>query len=268
MMRPNRTIACALLCGITVVHGQPDEPADTDDVTEEIVVRGASRAALRVQIELAEDAIFDRFNEINSDDEFDIRCRLETRTGTRIPQRVCQANFWRRALAESGESTVRQLQGSSDVGEATYRAEAMYKSRLLEDEMMRLAREDKQLMREITRFYELTTTLENFGDDDRRERATMSRVMTADQQELPYEAAVMAEVRIMSDPWSHVLTHSTFAIAHVFGEVEQVRLDCREQSENLNFELGAEWNVPVNWEPCSVTVEAGRGTTFSLYEFE
>ena len=274
MTRSKCVVPCIVLfCSALAAAAQESDQANPGNaaatgVTDEIIVRGTSRTALRAQIELAEDAIFDRFNEINSDDEFDIRCRLEVRTGTRIPQRVCQANFWRTALAESGEATVRMLQGSSDVNESLYRAQALYKTRLLEEEMTRLANEDKELLSALGRLQQLTTTLENYGDGNRREAATVSRVVTAADEPLPYEAAVMAEVRVISEPWNHVLTHPTFAIAHVFGEVEQIRLDCRDQSQALAFELGAEWSVPLGWEPCSVTVEAGRGTTFSLYEFD
>ena len=114
---------------------------------------------------------------------------------------------------------------------------------------------------------DLMTTMDDVGKDRRRDNATTFRVMTAADEDLPYDAAVLAEVRVIRDPWHHVLSHPTFAIAHVFGEIESVELNCRENSQQLSFEPGAEWNVPAGWEPCSVSVEAGRGTTFSLYEF-
>ncbi|HMB74040.1 MAG TPA: hypothetical protein VKQ06_10745 [Gammaproteobacteria bacterium] len=266
--------AClVLLCHCLAAGAQDNNTSEPEgaaaaEVTEEIVVRGDSRTALRTRIEMAEDAIFDRFNEINSNDEFDIRCRLETFTGTRIPQRVCQANYWRNALTEAGKSTLHMLRGSSDVSPAAYKAEALYKTTLFEAELTRLASEDKQLLQAIRRFNDLTATLDDFGDHERRDDATISRTVTSAEQELPYDALLMAEVRVRREPWSHVLSHSTFAIAHVYGEIERITLNCREQSQALKFEPGAEWRVPLNWEPCSLSVEAGRGTAFSLYEFD
>jgi len=262
----------ALLVCLSAAAAQAPTPASNQsadsDVEEEIVVRGVTRASLRVQIELAEDAVYERWNEINGNDEFDIHCRLDTYTGSRIPHRVCQPNFWRAALAESGKETVRALQGSSYIAAAVFQGEAMAKSRTLEREMKRIASEDTELLQAVSRFYNLTTRLDNFDGDDNSDDYTTSRVITAAEQTLPYDAAVMAEVRVIAEPWRHILSHSTFAIAHVYGEIEGLELDCREQSRQLDFESGAEWSVPGDWKPCSVIVEAGRGTTFSLYEFE
>jgi hypothetical protein len=260
-------LACLSAAGAQAPAPANDQSADSN-VEEEIVVRGVTRASLRVQIELAEDAVYERWNEINGNDEFDIHCRLDTYTGSRIPHRVCQPNFWRAALAESGKETVRGLQGSSYIAAAVFQGEAMAKSRTLEKEMKRIAGEDTELLQAVSRFYSLTTRLDNLNDEDSSDDATTFRVVTAAEQTLPYDAAVMAEVRVRAEPWRHILSHETFAIAHVYGEIEGLELDCRKQSRQLNFESGAEWSVPAGWQPCSVIVEAGRGTTFSLYEFE
>lgn len=245
-----------------------DAQADAGNVDEEVVVRGVTRGSLRVQIELAEDAVYDRWNAINGNDELDIVCRLDTYTGSRIPQRVCQPNFWRRALADAGRETVLALQGSSSIASAVFLGEAMAKNRVLESEMKRLAGEDTELLQAISRFQSLTARLEGLGNSNGRENGTSFRVVTSADEPLPYDAAVMAEVRVRREPWRHILSHSTFALAHVFGEIEDIQLECRENSRQLNFENGAEWSVPAGWKPCSVVIEAGRGTTFSLYEFE
>ena len=242
--------------------------SESEDVTEEIVVIGQSPARLRVQIELAEEAVYDRFNAINSDDEFDIHCRREVLTGTRIPQRVCQANFWRNAQSDAAAETVRALQGFSSTNAAVFQGEAFYKTRLLEDEMRTLAANDEELLAAIARLAGLTESLRASRGRNRRDNRTSARVAPDATQELPYDAAVLADVTIGRDPWEHVLTHRTFAIAHVFGEIDSIRLNCGDATTELSFEVGAEWRVPDDWTPCFVRVEAKRDTTFSFFEFE
>jgi len=75
------------------------EPAET---IEEIVVYGdKSLVQLRIEMYKAEDAFFDLFNSLNSDDEFDIRCRKDARTGSHIKNRVCEANYYRDLVGEA-----------------------------------------------------------------------------------------------------------------------------------------------------------------------
>lgn len=271
--RINSVILVVLLAAMHGAFGQDSGSTETvtedsDGVSEEIVVIGQSPARLRVQIELAEEAVYDRFNDINSNDEFDIQCRQEARTGTRIPQRVCQANFWRAAQSDAAAATVRALQGSSAISPQVFQGEAIYKSRLLEDEMRLLAAQDEELLAAIVRLAGLTESLANSRNRNRQQNQTSARVASASAQQLPYDAAVLADVTIRRDSWEHVLTHRTFAIAHVFGEIDSIRLNCSDATSELTFEEGAEWDIPDDWTPCFVSVEAERGTTFSFFEFE
>ena len=48
---------------------------------------------LRVEIERLEVAVYERFNALNSDDEFDIHCLKQAPTGSNIPLRTCAPNF-------------------------------------------------------------------------------------------------------------------------------------------------------------------------------
>jgi hypothetical protein len=127
---------------------------------DEIIVRGQTPPALRLEIERAENAVFERFNAINSDDELDIRCTLETPTGTHMPQRVCAPVFYRDAQAHAGEDTTRAFQGlSSGVNtEQYYAGLARYRYTQLEDEMRRLAGEDRDLLDALQRLLELRQT--------------------------------------------------------------------------------------------------------------
>lgn len=236
-------------------------------VDEEIIVRGQSRAILRFEIQQAEQAVFDRFNEINSNDEFDIHCRREQLTGSHIPRRVCQANFWRDAQAVAGQETVRGLQGSASFDAQQFLSEAIYKRHLLEKEIRRLAKEDDEFMQALTRLANLTQAMQT-RELPPELSATASRDATPSEGPLPYDASLKTDVRMGRKPWSHALRQRTFTIANVYGEIRSVDVECRGRKERLQYEAGAEWTLPDDWQGCDLRVEAPVGTTFSLYQFE
>ncbi len=276
-MRTGKTIIATALCCAGAVcglaHGQQEGRADNEPTAptpeEEVVVRGTSPAALRLQIRLAEEAVYERFNELNSDDEFDIHCRLDTFTGSRMLHRVCQPNFQRTAQENAGRETVIGLQGGPSFGAQQFAGEAHLKQQALAEEMRRLAREDEELLQALTRIVRLEQRL-----DERRESGGASfsagtRQLTATSEEsLPYGAARMAEARVGEAPWRHRLNLRTFTIAQVYGEIDTVEVQCGRQTEALAYEAGVEWTLPEDWGACELLVEAPMGTTFSLLEFE
>ena len=72
---------------------QAEEPPET---IEEVIVRGSkSLIELKHEMYRAEDVLFDFFNLLNTDDQFDVRCYDEVPTGSKIPQRVCRTNWFR-----------------------------------------------------------------------------------------------------------------------------------------------------------------------------
>jgi hypothetical protein len=130
-------------------------PQDTD--VEEVIVPGRRPANLRVEIERLEVAVYDRFNALNSDDDFDIHCLEQAPTGSNIPLRTCAPNFV--IEAESDAASRMLTDGRTGAGNNNSPAEhAMLmeeKSRALTAELQRLAREDEQLLRDLVRLDEL-----------------------------------------------------------------------------------------------------------------
>ena len=146
--RPTRVVTASLAA--------IDAPATAGE-TEEVIVRGRTPGALRIQIELAEEALYDRFNEINSNDEFDIHCKEIAFTGSRMLTRFCQPNFWHTAEERLAYDTVLMLQGSAfSANPGLFRGEQRYKRVLLLDEMRRLAREDEEFIDALRHLYTLT----------------------------------------------------------------------------------------------------------------
>jgi hypothetical protein len=150
-VRASHTLVALIVC-VCAQAASAQEPSESV-VTDEVIVRGRTAEALRFEIERAENAMFERFNAINSHDDFDIRCTLEVRTGTHIPQRVCAPVFLRNAQATAGRDTVRSLQGSPVGGNSAQvqAGWASYRYSQLEDEMRRLVQQDEQLLAAMQR---------------------------------------------------------------------------------------------------------------------
>ena len=142
-------------CAPALAQDVAPSPQDAD--VDEVIVRGRRPANLRVEIERLEVAVYDRFNALNSDDEYDIYCLEQAPTGSNIPLRTCAPKFV--IDAESGSASRMLTDGRGGAGNNNSPAEhAMLmeeKSRKLTAEMQRLAREDEILLRDLVRLDEL-----------------------------------------------------------------------------------------------------------------
>jgi len=235
---------------------------------EEVVVRARSKAFVRQQIRLAEEAVYTRFNEINSTDDFDIHCYREVHTGSRIPVRECVPNYYRDALRRAGIETARSMQGSASLPITHFAAQATVQGNYMESEFRALAASDEELSNALIRLVGLHDRLAGRDTLRTTDPEPVFEIKTADQEELPYGARRMADVYIARDPWEHDLDYRTFAFANVFGEITGVRVDCDNHAADLAFEAESEWTLPDEWGRCAVRVSGLQGSAFSLFEFE
>ena len=270
---PIIAVCCAL--GVTGILRAQSAAGDGDDATatstadDEVVVRGEGLGTLRAEIRRAEDAVFTRFNEINSDDEFDIDCRMEVPLGSHVPRRVCRANFWREAEVDIAAEAVQWLQGSAYAGPMPLdRGLQSYKGQLLHDEIRRLAAEDQEFRGALTRLGTAHVALAAETGAPTPTADSASREVLAGEEGLPYGAASVVEVRAGHDPWTYVLARRTFTLAQVYGEIRSIDVECEKRNARLEHEVGVEWTIPDDWGTCTVRIDAERRTTFALYEFE
>ena len=154
-----RTLFCLVVLfglGARALAQDTAAPAPPPDV-EEVIVPGSTPENLRVEIERLEVDVYERFNALNSNDEFDIHCFKRAPTGSNIPLRRCAPNFVIRD--ESGAATSMLTDGRGGAGNNNKPAEQAMrmeeKSRELTAEMQRVAREDEQLLRDLVRLDEL-----------------------------------------------------------------------------------------------------------------
>lgn len=275
---PRKAVIAALACGGCCLWGlalgqdgdasaagQPDASAAFD---EEVIVRGRPLDSIRDLIREAEEVYYNRFNEINSDDQFDIYCRYRVELGSRAKRRTCLPNFWREADEHIGEETARGMQGFQTLNTQAYASEQHRKSQLLADEMLQLTTEDEEMLRAVQRLANLQQSLEDSKGIQRAARSTAEREVVAGDAGLAYDADAVFQVRVGRKAWTHELTRRTFTIARIFGEIRDLEVECDERDAKLEHEPGIEWTLPESWGACTLVVDATRDTTFALYEFD
>lgn len=73
---------------------------------------------LRQAVTEAEDRFYAKYNEINRNDDFDVNCRVEARTGTRLNSRTCRPIYQERAVQEGAKQAVEIRQKFQSYGGA------------------------------------------------------------------------------------------------------------------------------------------------------
>jgi hypothetical protein len=80
------------------------------ELMDEVIIHGTSLHDLKAAVVAAEDRFYDRYNELNKADDFDIECEMDTRTGAKIPQRRCLTRLQLAAKSRNGEETLQMFQ--------------------------------------------------------------------------------------------------------------------------------------------------------------
>ena len=131
---------------------------------EEIQVLGTRTLySIRMEIVDEENKIFSMFNELNSDDRFDIFCDNIAPTGSHIKQRVCEPRFvtdMRARMAQDYLRGIGMLNGSSDL-----EVETALEREELEKEHLRIAVEHPEYLEMLTELTNLRDTLESRRND-------------------------------------------------------------------------------------------------------
>ena len=129
---------------------QPDA-----EIVDEVTVLGVRELAdLRVEVVRAEDAVYSLFNDLNDDDRYDIICKRETRIGSQIPRRICQARMFRDAVAEAAEDVAEgELMGGAMVNSSKHNA-------ILREKMAALASEHPELLAALKKRLEASEKFE------------------------------------------------------------------------------------------------------------
>jgi hypothetical protein len=250
--------------GAAQPHDGPAQRAPEPTADDEIVVLGRI-GTLRHELDIAEDAVFDRFNQIVGDRRLEIRCRTESKIDSHITQRVCASNSWREENANIAQALLGEVRGETVAPPQFYNAEQLLMQQRLRDAMRRLATEDPQLHDAILRVGKAQDALaEQTGAPALH---SVSREVQGSDAGLPFDAKHVYEVRVGQEPWELALNERTFTLAAVSGEIRELRVKCDQGSKKIDYKPDVDWTLPSNWHGCSVQLKATPGTTFALYEF-
>lgn len=133
---------------------------------EEITVTGQrSLFDLRMQVSEAEDAMYALFNDLNTDDKYDIVCKIEIRYFSHIKQKRCLPQYALDALMDEAQGMARgQAQGLPS------QAVVARETPLLETKFQEMVGKSPELFDAMARHYELSEALRlrrstYFGDD-------------------------------------------------------------------------------------------------------
>lgn len=155
---------------------EPAPVVESDEITsesplEEVVVIGRETLnSLREELRQAQDHVYDLFNTLNDDDEYDIHCHMETRTGTHISRRVCKANYVDEATSIQGEAYIAFLRGEPGSAQMPATAAIELKNRILREKLTELVNANAELREAVTGFAELSENYENARQQIRHSR--------------------------------------------------------------------------------------------------
>ena len=167
-----RNLCFVVLFGLSApaLAQEAASPAQPSANGDEVVVEGRKPENVYAEIERLELSVYDRFNALNSNDEFDIHCFKQAPTGSNIPLRRCAPNFVVEAEAQAAQNTLVGARGRADARNAGADATILeQKSKALTEEIQRLAREDAQLMKDLVRLDELKRQQQANGKPARRQ---------------------------------------------------------------------------------------------------
>jgi hypothetical protein len=125
---------------------QEEEQSSSEPIEEVTVYGDKTLYHYRLEMFRAEDKVFDVFNSLNSDDEFDVHCYRDAKTGTRVKRRHCRPNFVRDA--ESTEA----MNFMMGYPHNPARTVIMWKQKKLIEEMDRLVNEHPELLEVVVEY--------------------------------------------------------------------------------------------------------------------
>ncbi|MFM1896152.1 MAG: hypothetical protein RLZZ385_1226 [Pseudomonadota bacterium] len=144
---------------------------------EEITVVGEKTLiGLRHEIEREEDNLYRLFNDLNSNDDMDIKCRIVRKSNSHISARQCEPVFFSKLRTSSNRNALAEIRSAwSNDGidpvllgnamdtlesDSELRAKAAPDFELLSEEMLRIATEHPDYLQSLRKIAELKANFE------------------------------------------------------------------------------------------------------------
>ncbi len=101
------SVALALPTSQLLFAQAADDASDAArEQPDEVIVRGRRLADFRAELHAARIRVYDLFNDLNSDDAFDVHCEIDDSTGTRMRQQTCRPQFRDEVAADAAKAWV------------------------------------------------------------------------------------------------------------------------------------------------------------------
>ncbi|MDH4020598.1 MAG: hypothetical protein OEU84_13455 [Xanthomonadales bacterium] len=98
----------------TVAVEEPE--SKQPDTIEEVMVYGTSLKRLEAKVYRTEEKLFDTFNSLNDDDQYDVHCGYRQRTRSRIRQWFCTPNYLKKVRRDAARGFFEGLAYNSNMG--------------------------------------------------------------------------------------------------------------------------------------------------------
>lgn len=141
--------------GISVVSAQ------TQNIPEEIIVNAPeSLRNLRLEINRAEENMFNVFNALNDDDRFDVHCEYVRRWQSKIREQVCSPAYLKNAQEQEAEMLLGQFGFVGATRGAPGVTQMDYFNEQFAERMKNLFKEHPEFRQALGEYNALTETLE------------------------------------------------------------------------------------------------------------
>lgn len=159
LCRPSRGVSLGftlwlllLPVGLIQIAAAQAEGDEQKEPVEEITVYGHKPlSAFRVEMVAAENKVYDLYNVLNDDDEFDVICERDYVYGSHIKIRRCRGRFEMEGLSELDQNRLRLGFLPHDHVE-----EVLRKKKIVFDKMDKLAEEHPDLRESVFELYRMT----------------------------------------------------------------------------------------------------------------
>ena len=177
-MKPSKLNAAAALIAtvlgfpvLAMAAVAPDAPGAAEGVEEIEVLGQRSLLALRLQVEAAQDEVHLLFNELNTDDNFDIVCKEKDRYFSHTKEKQCMPRYAWNAYAKQGQVFLHKVTGEAHVEGAPADLEVDSYEPQLKEQMVEALRHSPELFDAIVKHATLLQELEEakstyFGPED------------------------------------------------------------------------------------------------------
>lgn len=153
-------IARLFVGSMVSISSQAAQQPTPDPVAEEIIITGQrSILKLRQQLSEAEDVMYEVFNEINTDDFYDIHCSIEYRYHSNIREKRCVPQYARDAMELEAKSLLVPGPTPTPVNAVL----SNYNPKM-EEKLKQAVMESPEFYRAMARHYELSQLLDSRRD--------------------------------------------------------------------------------------------------------